>query len=95
MSDLIDCPFCGSEPKEGPQNPKDAGDAWRFIRCGNDLCAVRPEVTVREDSCAGPDGEGPWLDSPAEIREEAKRRWNARHNEPAQPDSCQETKYGK
>ena len=40
----LPCPFCGSIPVVGPQNPGREGNSWGFVKCVNDDCQARPQV---------------------------------------------------
>lgn len=49
----LPCPFCGHNPKIGPQEPSTQGNAWGFVECVNNDCPAKPYV--EDGECASDD----------------------------------------
>lgn len=66
----LNCPFCGVAPVVGPADPDLEGNAWGWVQCLNEGCAVQPSVLDGE-TCADQRGSGAYIDC-------AIQRWNKR-----------------
>lgn len=68
--ELKDCPWCGVTPEVEPQDPREQGNAWGSVFCGNKACPVRP---IARDMVEVADDRGS-----EEYKRAAIKNWNNR-----------------